>query len=168
MVKKVTIDGAEVDYIDVDACLYEMLKEFKNQKEAFQKSLEKSFMDNLDTYSADSKCSFDNFKKMIENIQMGTLDQANMYFDPLIDFPGEISIVRAYIFCLTSGEANNDAFSPENFISGLSRFGIENPVPCVSQRLSLYGNSRTIMDMLKKAEKKYGSLNLRVHSKIYT
>jgi len=71
MIKKITEDGAEHDFIDVDMVLYEMVREFRNQKGAFQRSLEKEFMERLDTYSADVECSFDNFVKVVESIQMG-------------------------------------------------------------------------------------------------
>mmetsp|Transcript_34621 Transcript_34621/g.52953 ORF Transcript_34621/g.52953 Transcript_34621/m.52953 type:complete len:192 (+) Transcript_34621:3015-3590(+) len=77
-------------------------------------------------------------------------------------------MIRAYIFSLTAGRKNDGSFSPENFIAGISRYGIENPVPCVSQRLQLYGNSRTILEMLAKAEKKYGTLKLKIHTNRYT
>jgi hypothetical protein len=56
-------------------------------------------------------------------------------FDPLVTFTGEISMMRAYVFCLSAGKTNDDNFSPSNFITGLTRFGIENPVPCVSSRV---------------------------------
>ena len=34
---------------------------------------------------------------------MGDVDSADPFFDPLIQFPGEISKVRAFIFSLTAG-----------------------------------------------------------------
>ena len=66
--------------------------------------------------------------------------------DPLIQFPGEISRIRAFVFALTAGENNDTAFNAENFCSGLARYGVESPTPCVSMRCQLYGNTKTIMD----------------------
>ena len=65
---------------------------------------------------------------------MGGLDD-DACFDPLIEFPGEISMVRAYIFALTAGIANTRKFNVDNFIAGVARFGVENPTPCVSARI---------------------------------
>jgi hypothetical protein len=83
------------------------MSEFKNQKGAFQRSLEKEFMASIDTYKLDSPVTFEKFKKVIVDIQMGGLE-SDEYFDPLTQFTGEISLIRAYIFCLTAGEGNND------------------------------------------------------------
>jgi hypothetical protein len=79
---------------------------------------------------------------------MGGLDAESTMVDPLIDFPGEISKIRAYVYCLTAGEKNTDTFGPMNFVAGLSRFGVENPTPCVSSRAQLYGNTLDIQSML--------------------
>ncbi len=99
---------------------------------------------------------------------MGDVDSVDPYFDPLIQFPGEISKVRAFIFSLTAGLDNNSAFNCDNFLAGITRFGVESPTPCVSMRCQLYGNTKTILDQLKLAEKEYGKLKLKIHTKRYT
>ena len=98
---------------------------------------------------------------------MGGLDNDKM-FDPLITFTGDITLMRAYVFCLTAGKTNDEKFSATNFIAGISRFGIENPVPCVSPRIQTYGNTRNVLDMLDEAEKKYGKWQIKIHTKRYT
>ena len=99
---------------------------------------------------------------------MGGLDRESTMVDPLIDFTSEISMVRAYIFCLTAGEKNNTTFSANNFIAGISRFGVENPTPCVSSRAQLYGNTLDIHSMMLRAEEKWGKFKLKLHTKKYT
>jgi hypothetical protein len=122
----------------------------------------------MDTFSVSAPVPFDKFKEIIQNIQMGGLDSDSAMVDPLISFTSDISMIRAYLFCLTAGEKNNDTFSASNFIAGISRFGVENPTPCVSSRAQLYGNTSDINDMMIRAEEKWGKLKLKVHTKKYT
>jgi hypothetical protein len=55
--------------------------------------------------------------------------------DPMVQFPGEISMIRGYIFAASSGKSNSNEFNVDNFLASISRYGIENPVPCVSHRI---------------------------------
>ena len=122
----------------------------------------------MDTFSVAAPVSFDKFKSIVKNIQMGGLDSDSSRVDPLIEYTSEISLVRAYVFCLTAGRENSETFSADNFIAGLSRFGVENPTPCVSSRAQLYGVTQDIFSMMERAEQKWGKLKLKVHTKRYT
>ena len=103
---------------------------------------------------------------MIDGCNMSQMINAEA-FDPLITYPNHISKVRAYVFALTAGRDNNDAFNADNFCAALSRFGVETPAPCVSMRCMNYGNTMNTMEYLKRAEKKYGKLSMKVHFKKY-
>jgi hypothetical protein len=46
--------------------------------------------------------------------------------------------------------------SDQNFVAGCWRYAIENPIPSISSRISLYGNTREIKMQLQEAEKEYG------------
>ena len=78
---------------------------------------------------------------MVESVQMGGLEntEQDQLIDPLIMFPTEISMIRSYVFAISSGETNRSEFGVDNFVGSLARYGIENPVPCVSYRIQLYG-----------------------------
>ena len=110
---------------------------------------------------------YEELQKIVEASELGELEE-EQYLDPLIKFAGPISQARAYIFCVTAGESNTNSFSNEQFIAGLSRFGVENPTPCVSKRCGMYGNSEDIMRGLKRAEEAYGKLRMRIHTKRYS
>lgn len=56
----------------------------------------------------------------------------------------------------------------EQVLAGCWRFAIENPVPTISTRCALYGNSRDIMLILKEAEKEYGKPQIKIDSKVFT
>jgi hypothetical protein len=122
----------------------------------------------MDTFSVAAPVPFEKFKEIVANIQMGGLDADSTRVDPLVDFTSEISLVRAYVFCLTAGRENGETFSADNFIAGLARFGVENPTPCVSSRAQLYGITSDVQTMLERAEKKWGKLKLKIHTKRYT
>mmetsp|Transcript_20350 Transcript_20350/g.31081 ORF Transcript_20350/g.31081 Transcript_20350/m.31081 type:complete len:146 (+) Transcript_20350:146-583(+) len=76
--------------------------------------------------------------------------------------------IRAYVFACTGYDENSNIFSDDMFVAGCSRFAIENPVPSVSLRCSLYGNSKDVMQQLSEAEKKYGKPNIKVDSKLFS
>lgn len=166
LLKKITVDGVKTEYIDVDQILYGAVSEFRNQRGAFQKSLEKEFIGIFETYTQAAAVSFDQFNQMVENISMGKNNDDT--HDPLIQYPGELSKIRAFIFSLTAGERNDAAFNAANFCAGLTRYGVECPVPCVSMRCQLYGNPKYIMDRLREAEEKYGKYKIKVHMKRYS
>ena len=88
--------------------------------------------------------------------------------DPLIQYPGELAKIRAFVFALTAGERNTSAFNAANFCAGLTRYGVESPVPCVSMRCQLYGNPKYIMDHLREAEEQYGKYKIKIHMKRYS
>ena len=84
-----------------------------------------------------------------------------------MSYPGQITQIRAYAFALTAGKGNDGKFNAENFVTGLSRFGVEVPAPNISERCQMYGNSRGIIAQLRIAEKTYGKMSMKVHFKRY-
>ena len=87
---------------------------------------------------------------------------------PLMQFPKDISTVRAYVFSCLSGEKNSDFMNESQYMAGATRFSLDNPVPAVSSRCALYGNQRDIMVMLHDGEKEYGKHAIKVDSKLFT
>ena len=87
--------------------------------------------------------------------------------DKLMSFTGSISQVRAFVFTLMAGNYNSSKVSSNNMLAGLNRFGIENPAPVVSTRCGLYGNSRSVMEILEDAEEKFGKGEVHLNSGIY-
>lgn len=86
---------------------------------------------------------------------------------PLMQYPGKVSIVRAFVFCCLTGEPNSDYFTDDEALAGAFRYALDNPVPTVSTRCALYGNSRDVMAMLAEAEKEYGKHNIKVDTKAF-
>lgn len=72
-------------------------------------------------------------------------------------FAGDACTARAFIFALVASYKNSNYIAPSGLVAGLSRFGVDSPSPIISTRCGLYGNSKTIMEILEEAEKKYGS-----------
>jgi hypothetical protein len=79
-----------------------------------------------------------------------------------------MALIRAYIFASSVSNDNNAGFNDAAFLSACARFAIDNPVPSVSLRCHLYGNSRDIMKVLGEAEKKYGKASLKFDKNLYT
>lgn len=75
--------------------------------------------------------------------------------------------MRAYLFACSVSNENKNFFGETTFIASCSRFAIDNPIPSVSLRCALYGNSREVMKVLKDADKQYGS-KLKFDKDLYT
>ena len=52
----------------------------------------------------------------------------------------------------------------EQFMAGCFRFAVENPMPSVSVRCALYGNSKDVMTIIKDAERIYGKSKIKIDS----
>jgi hypothetical protein len=83
-------------------------------------------------------------------------------------YPTRISTIRAYIYSCMAGEDNTNVFTDDIFLAGCNRFSIENPVPSVSIRCGLYGNSKDVMQHLAEAERKYPKKKFYIEQKQFT
>ena len=93
-----------------------------------------------------------------ENIINGSLawykDGSQSMENPLLCYPSKISMLRSYVYSCISGRDNTNFMTDQDFLAGCTRFAIESPIPTVSTRCSLYGNSRDVMQILEEVEKK--------------
>lgn len=167
LVKRITNEERkiEADYLDVDMVLGMMIEEYKTQRRQNQRDLNKAFMramiSDVGSFSLDTYISLIQ-QGLPKNTEGPAVD------NPLTLYTGKISQIRAYIFSCTSGDSNTNRFTNEQFLSGCNRFSIENPVPSVSVRCGLYGNTRDIMMILQEAEKLYGKPNIHVSAKMFS
>jgi len=75
----------------------------------------------------------------------------------MMHFPGPISETRAYIASLMMTARNDSNVGGAHVISGLSRYGLDSPMPSVATRLAYYGNPITIREALADAAAKYNA-----------
>tara|TARA_B110000285_G_C15133375_1_gene625181 strand:+ start:3072 stop:3590 length:519 start_codon:yes stop_codon:yes gene_type:complete len=61
-------------------------------------------------------------------------------FSPHVHYPRDITILRSFIYALVCGKNGNKVSVPE-FLAGCNRFGVDNPCPIITKRISLYGNN---------------------------
>jgi hypothetical protein len=61
----------------------------------------------------------------------------------MVHFAGDISFVRSFIYSLVAGK-NNNFITKEQFLAACNRYGIDNPCPIITKRLSFYGNTDDI------------------------
>ena len=62
---------------------------------------------------------------------------------------------RTILYAFMCGSNENDV-SEQEFLAACNRFGIDNPMPVITQRLHFYGNSQqTTGDLLEQLYKKY-------------
>ena len=71
-----------------------------------------------------------------------------------ISFARDYTMFRTFIYSLVCG-ANNSSISVQQFLAGCNRFGIDNPCPIITKRLSLYGVSEDLDKEFKKLIEKY-------------
>ncbi len=70
-----------------------------------------------------------------------------------ITSPKNISQMRALLYMYCSGP-NQSTVNPEQFIAGINRFALDNPIPTITSRLAWYGNeentTKSIFEWLEK------------------
>jgi hypothetical protein len=109
-------------------------------------------------------CELENFTEIV----VATIPDPEAGLDnSLMKYPGRTSQIRGYIFAAISSETNTNVIEDVYFLAGCSRFALENPIPTISTRCALYGNSRDIINLLTEAEKQFGKPQ-KVDSKFYT
>lgn len=67
--------------------------------------------------------------------------------NPFLVFPGVISINRAILHGYMSG-VNSHEMDRYGFMEGVAKFGIDVPIPCITKRLALYGNTVDILEQV--------------------
>jgi len=54
-----------------------------------------------------------------------------------------MSFYRTWIYSLTCGD-NSKSITKQEFLAACNRFGIDNPCPIITKRLSNYGNTEDL------------------------
>ena len=137
--------GNEADYLDLDIIMGMMVNEYKLQRKDFQMKLQKNFVRFRESEKAE--CELNDLVEILNNTN-DTIQDEDMVDNPLVKFTGPMSQVRGYIFAAIASEDNTNVIQDSAFIAGCNRFALDNPVPSVSSRCSLYGNSRDVMILL--------------------
>ena len=64
---------------------------------------------------------------------------------------------------------NNNNVNEVEFAAGCNRFGLDNPTPIVTKRLSLYGNTEDVENLFNQVAKRVKErLDTNVDTEIYT
>ena len=87
---------------------------------------------------------------------------------PSVHFAKDVTFMRAFIYALVCGE-NSGKISMSEFLAGCNRFGIDNPCPIMSKRLSTYGNTEEALRDFQKNAEKFEAMNpgIKVDREIY-
>jgi len=75
-----------------------------------------------------------------------------------VHFANDISFLRAFIYSLVCGENGPEVSQPQ-FLAACNRFGIDNPCPIITKRLSCYGNSEDVEKDFRRLADKFKQMN---------
>jgi hypothetical protein len=75
-------------------------------------------------------------------------------FSPSVHYPRDITIMRSFVYSLVCGK-NAGEITMAEFLAGCNRYGIDNPCPIITKRLSHYGNDELIEKDFKKYAEKF-------------
>ena len=73
-------------------------------------------------------------------------------------FADIVSFIRAFIYSLVCGKNSVDA-SQAQFLAACNRFGLDNPCPIITKRLSNYGNAEDVEKDFKRLAEKFRVAN---------
>ncbi|CDW81151.1 UNKNOWN [Stylonychia lemnae] len=140
-IKTNPLDDFETDYIDTDVLLNMYCEEYKTKRKQNQKNLSKEFMRRYQEQEG-----LFNSEEIDKIVATCTPSQSPSVY---VKYPGIISVRRAFLYALVCGE-NGFEISTQEFIAGCNRFGIDNPCPTVTKRISLFGNDEDFDELIKK------------------
>lgn len=131
------------EFLDLDKMFELMLDFYKRTREKTLKSLNEHIVKK--TSAVEAVLEIDDFLDIFRNFYFGEVTSP----DTFVSFPDKVSLIRAYIFASTTGRTNMNDIASDNFTSAITRFGLENPLPSITARLSLYGTNELSIKLLK-------------------
>jgi hypothetical protein len=111
------------------------LIEYRNLRQKIQKKINDRF-DKMENRLND-QISFKKISDFIRSIL------PEKHSSPFVRFPDEITFSRAFIYSLVCGE-NSQRITKVQFLAACNRFGIDNPCPIITKRLSYFGVSEEL------------------------
>ena len=75
-----------------------------------------------------------------------------------LSYGGSVCQLRSLAYAMMCGK-NDFNVQDQEFIAGCNRFGLDNPVPIITRRLSTYGNEENIEKMIDRLAKQYNNPN---------
>lgn len=150
-IKKDPSDDYDTEYVDVDQLLGMYCEWFRNFKKANQKKLSKQFQRVISDSEQRAEVTYDNVQSIMTNLQSKQTFQ-------FLSFGSSISQLRALTYAMMCGKNDFNVYDIE-FVSGCNRFGLDNPVPIITKRLSTYGNEENIEKLVERLAKQYNDPN---------
>lgn len=113
------LNGQQGDFIEVDKLLSFYMTEYVSQRNSNQKKLTKSFLKRNQLQQG--HFSFEEFSTIFK---LAKVD------DNKLSFPGELAMMRAFLFALSVGH-NSFEINNMNFLSACVVYGLDSPYPLV-------------------------------------
>ena len=149
------LDDFETEYIDMDELLKLYLDEFRSIKNKHGKMLLDNFKQEVHSndFDGDAKLNWLTFKNIYSIITKFKEDRTFKASGMLKEAQAS-HYLRALLYAFMCGDNGND-ISDKEFLAACNRFGIDNPMPVMSQRLYFFGNNETAQSVLEAAYKKH-------------
>jgi hypothetical protein len=124
------------------------LEEFKLYKKQTNKKIQKAFMAFTQKSALVSEITTDMVHRVIKEAR------PKIKFPPFLSQTSEFTTVRAFMYGLMTVK-NTAKLNEVQFSAGLTRFGIENPMPVLKKRIALHGNTEDVLSLLKGVQDKW-------------
>ena len=133
--------GQEIEQLDLDLILNFYIEEFHAKKKKTQKLLTKQFVKQFQ--EQDGIFSYDEVKTICKNVQ------PQDSFSRIVEYPGEVTFSRCFLYALTAG-TNGFDISSKDFTEAAFRMGVDNPYPTIQRRINYYGNDTDLEFLLSE------------------
>lgn len=147
-IKKIKVnklDPSETDFIEFDLILSYYMEEYRKLRRKWMCDL-KTRVDEVNKMNNRHKMAFS--MRDVQSIISQILPPKSP--SSLVAFAKDITQARAFIYALTCG-TNDVEITAESMLAGCNRFGLDNPIPTITKRLSTYGNGEDVTDLIRKA-----------------
>lgn len=143
--------------MEADKVMNSYMEEYVEQRKNKQSELLQEF----EMMMRENKKKTDKFN-INEIIKIFVTNKENVKSPILhLKFPENFTLIRAFIYSLSCG-LNGDEVTSEQFLAACNRFGIDNPLPIITKRISLYGNNEDLAKEFQKLVERYKKIEPRL------
>ena len=135
-------ETSEKDIIDIDILLSLYLEDFITKKKQIQAKITKEFMKIYSETEGILNCS--EIEKVISSA-IGVTKPSLV--SPYVAYTGEISILRSFLYALTSSDNGFD-IKCKDFTNACSKYGVDSPFPTVASRLYYFGTDSNVEELI--------------------
>ena len=130
------LDAHETDFVDLDLMISFLIDEYRKLR---RKQMDSIIKEVKNMNQMNQRCNMKISMRDATQIMNKALPHKSAVHGNMVTYAVDMSFARAFIYAL-SCDKNDHEVHPATFLAAANRFGLDNPTPTITKRLSTYGN----------------------------